>query len=96
MDSWSKRLLDFLSLGREADRATGKEYLSELESELQFMDDLVAANRFKTFLLGTGVDVPEQTSQALAGLVATYIDHTKDDSQTPGFSSDISGLSAQR
>lgn len=46
-----------------------------IETDSQFIDDLVAANRFKTFLVGRGVDVPERVLEGLGGLMT----HFKDD-----------------
>lgn len=38
----------------------------------QFLDDLVAANRFKTFLSGKGVDISYEISHGLATLVTAF------------------------
>jgi hypothetical protein len=35
----------------------------------QYVDDLQAANRFKTFLLGVGVEIPAELTLGLAGLL---------------------------
>jgi hypothetical protein len=41
---------------------------TEAEMTIQYLDDLEAANRFKTFLLGTGVEVPSEVLEGLAQL----------------------------
>jgi hypothetical protein len=40
----------------------------------QFLDDLIAANRFKTYLLSTGADVPEKVVAGLARLIEASLD----------------------
>lgn len=45
--------------------------------EQQFTDDLIAANRFKTFLIGRGIEVPKEVTEGLAKLVAKYLDDQK-------------------
>lgn len=47
--------------------------------EQQFTDDLVAANRFKAFLIGRGIEVPREVTEGLAKLVAKYLDDHKPD-----------------
>lgn len=49
----------------------------EIETDSQFVDDLVAANRFKTFLVGRGVDVPERVLEGLGGLMTQFKDSVK-------------------
>jgi hypothetical protein len=38
----------------------------------QFFDDLMAAHRFKTFLVSAGVEVPSDVSQGIAELLETF------------------------
>jgi hypothetical protein len=42
------------------------------ESDGQFIDNLVAADRFKTFLVGRGVEVPFGVSQGISELVSAF------------------------
>lgn len=37
-----------------------------------FTDDLIAANNFKTFLVGRGIEVPEKLLAGLGGFVSRY------------------------
>lgn len=46
---------------------------TEAEMTIQYLDDLEAANRFKTFLLGTGVEVPSEVLEGLARLTERLI-----------------------
>ena len=39
----------------------------------KFVDDLTAANSFKTFLLSIGVDIPKETIVSLAVLTEKYL-----------------------
>jgi hypothetical protein len=43
-------------------------------ADYQFLDDLSAASRFKTFLVGTGAKVPDDILKGLATLVAVFSD----------------------
>jgi hypothetical protein len=38
----------------------------------QFFDDLLAAHRFKTFLVSTGVEVPVEVSKGIAELLEKF------------------------
>jgi hypothetical protein len=39
----------------------------------EFRDDLIAANRFKAFLIATGTEVPERVIAGLARLTSDYL-----------------------
>ncbi len=43
-------------------------------ADAAFIDDLIAANRFKTFLVGTGVLVPVDVLQGLSRLMSEFAD----------------------
>lgn len=53
----------------------GEKYSSEQSNgawEEQFLDDLVAANRFKNYLVTQGIDLPEGVLEGLAKLSARF------------------------
>ncbi|MEM5315563.1 hypothetical protein [Paraburkholderia sp. JHI869] len=45
----------------------------ESDATRQYLDDLEAANRFKTFLLGIGVEVPADVIEGLARLTEALV-----------------------
>jgi hypothetical protein len=71
-ESASSRPSDFAELAPSM--ASSSEVTSASQTDEQFIDDLVAANRFKTFLVGRGADVPPEVSKGLAQLVSQFAD----------------------
>jgi len=50
------------------------ELVVEGESDPTFLDDLIAANHFKTFLLGRGIDLPPELMTGLNVLMTAFQD----------------------
>jgi len=56
------------------------------DASAEFRDDLIAANRFKTFLVSSGVEVSERVIAGLAKLTSEYLYDTsppRDDGIVP-------------
>ncbi len=67
-------LYSFGVVARAIDRLFG--YADEevlLDPFRQFLDDLAAANRLKTYIISGGIEVPEKWTASLAELTAKYL-----------------------
>jgi hypothetical protein len=65
---------------------------TEGSADQAFIDDLVAADRFKSFLVGRGVDIPKDVLEGLAALSTVFADdiaeyHDEAGWSVPGFAS---------
>jgi len=56
----------------EAERAGARPDEEPTERDLTFVDDLTAANNFKTFLIGRGIEVPERILEGLGEFTFKY------------------------
>jgi len=56
----------------EAERAGARPDEEAAEIDLAFVDDLTAANNFKTFLIGRGIEVPDRILEGLGEFTYKY------------------------
>ena len=61
-------------MATKANAPLGKSTPLSIEGEPDpiFLDDLIAANHFKTFLVGRGIDLPTEVTDGLSLLIATF------------------------
>jgi len=56
----------------EAEGAAARPSEEAAEIDLAFVDDLTAANNFKTFLIGRGIEVPDRILEGLGEFTYKY------------------------